>query len=172
MNPVRTSILPMLAAMLVACGGPAPETGTATPAGATDYLTAASLGEQVVLPTADYLKLPRYRNADRDYGRNLAMQCRMCHSFEPGESSPLGPSLHALFGRRAGSVDDYAYSSALAEADFVWTPQALDGWIAAPWRFLPGNRMAYAGVQDQAARDALIAALLQLTEPKAADDGA
>lgn len=172
MNPLRTPMVPLLAAMLVACGDPVQESGTAATAEASKFLTAASLGEQVVLPTADYLKLPRYRNADLEYGRNLALQCRTCHSFEREESSPLGPNLHGLFGRRVGSLDDYSYSPAVAGADFVWTPRALDAWLASPWRFLPGNRMAYAGLPDQAARDALIAALLQLTEPGATAEGA
>lgn len=176
MKPLRTPILPTLAtitAMMIAgCSDPASDTEAAASEKTADVLIAANLGEQVVLPTGDYLKLSRYQNADLEYGRKLAMQCRTCHSFEQRASSPLGPNLRGLFGRRAASLDDFAYSPALAQADFIWTPRALDAWIAAPWRFLPGNRMAYAGLPDQAARDALIAALLHLTEAKVTAEGA
>jgi cytochrome c2 len=50
-----------------------------------------------------------------------------------------------------------------AEAEFLWTPAALDAWLAQPAAFLPGNRMAYAGLNDQSDRDAVIAALVKQT---------
>lgn len=173
MTSLRATLLTCLAMTVGACGQAGPESSAAAAAaGQADELTAATLGKQVVLPVADYLKLPRYRDADAEYGRNLVLQCRACHNLDAEDSSPLGPSLHGLFGRRAGSLADFAYSPALAGADFVWTPRALDAWLAAPWRFLPGNRMAFAGLSDQQARDAVIAALLRLTEPDTAPGGA
>jgi hypothetical protein len=51
----------------------------------------------------------------------------------------------------------------LAEADFIWTPKALDAWLAQPWAFLPGNRMSYPGLSRQSDRDAAIAEILHLT---------
>jgi cytochrome c len=123
-----------------------------------------------VLPTADYLELPRYRDANLEYGNNLVMQCRTCHGFERGAAG-LGPSLFGVFGRKAGSVDGYPYSPALADASFYWTPRALDAWLAQPGRFLPGNSMAYAGLRNREDRDALIASLLRLTEPPLPAEG-
>lgn len=161
LRPLPLSILTL---MMAACHGPSSDVDTAGGTGQAAYLTAATLADQVVLPTADYLRLPRYRNADPEYGRNLAMQCRACHSFEEDAAGPLGPNLYGLFGRPAGSVDGYPYSPALTDASFYWTPPALDAWLAQPSRFLPGNSMAYAGLADQEDRDALIAALLRLTE--------
>jgi len=131
-------------------------------------VTAATLGAQVVLPTADYLLLPEYRNADPEYGARLVMQCRACHSFEPGGPAVSGPNLHGIFGRPAGDADGYPYSPALAEADFIWTPEALDAWLAQPMRFLPGNRMVFPGLNEQGDRHAVIAELLRLTNNTAA----
>jgi cytochrome c len=51
----------------------------------------------------------------------------------------------------------------LANAEFTWTPRALDAWLAQPARFLPGNLMSFPGVRDPAARDDLIAYLLKVT---------
>ena len=172
MSPWRSTLLTLLSVSLPACGGSSGGTATSPGGYAADLPTAATLGEQVVLPSADYLELPRYRDADPDAGRHLTLQCRACHHLDRPESTPLGPSLHGMFGRQAGSLADYRYSPALAEADFVWTPRALDAWLAAPWRFLPGNRMAYAGLPDAAARDALIAALLRMTSPQTEEDDA
>lgn len=128
-----------------------------------DRLTAATLGDQVVLPARDYLQMPRYRDADFEYGQRLAMQCRACHSFDAGGPNLTGPNLHGFFGKRVGSVERYDYSPALEAADFIWTPEALDAWLAQPATFLPGNRMIYLGLNNPAERDAIVSALLQLT---------
>ncbi len=164
MSPLRVLLPTIVAVLAVACSRSGRELDAAAPEEDPGYLTAATLGEQVVLPTADYLKLARYRDADLEYGRNLTFQCRTCHNLDDRASTPLGPSLYGLFGRRAGSLDDFSWSPAMQAADFVWTPRALDAWIAAPWRFVPGNRMSFVGLSDQKARDALIAALLRITE--------
>jgi cytochrome c len=163
MTFLRTLLFSNLVLAIAACNSPAPEPEAAAGRGPEAYLTAATLGQQVVLPTTDYLQLPRYRTADPEYGSSLAMQCRGCHSLEAGAAG-LGPTLYELFGRPAGAIDGYAYSPALADAGFYWTPRALDAWLAQPSRFLPGNSMAYAGLRNPEDRDALIAALLRLTE--------
>ena len=164
MIPFRLLLLSAAACTCVACDGSKP--GSALQEGESEpaYLTAETLGEQVVLPTADYLELPRYRDANLEYGNSLVSQCRTCHGFERGAAG-LGPSLFGVFGRKAGSVDGYPYSPALADASFYWTPRALDAWLARPGRFLPGNSMAYAGLPNREDRDALIGSLLRLTEP-------
>jgi cytochrome c len=51
----------------------------------------------------------------------------------------------------------------LLEADFLWTPRALDAWLAEPARFLPGNRMTIAGVSDPEDRRDIIAYLIEMT---------
>lgn len=164
--------LPVLALLLLlaACGRPGQENASDESAREHAVLTAANLGEQVVLPTRDYLQLPRYANANRELGERLVMQCRACHSFQRGGPTLIGPNLHGFFGRRAGSGGGYAYSPVLREADFIWTPEALDAWLAQPAAFLPGNRMVYAGLSEQADRDAAIAALLRLTTASAETD--
>ena len=155
------SILVLL--ILAACG-------PSKPGGATDEasleparLTAATLAEQVVLPTGDYLRIPKYANADPELGQRLAMQCRACHTFEDGGPHLNGPNLHGFFGRAVGSVPGYQYSPALRDAEFLWTPEALDAWLSQPAAFLPGNRMAYIGLKEQSDRDAVIATLLRQT---------
>ena len=76
----------------------------------------------------------------------------------------LGPNLFEFFGRPAGSTPGFPYSSALRESNFVWTPRALDAWLAAPRAFLPGNTMAYQGLANPSDRTALISSLLIQTE--------
>ena len=144
---------------VTACGNEkTPETGREEP-----ILTAATLGEQTVLTTAEYLAQERYAAADLEHGRVQAQVCRACHTLEATGVHMIGPRLHGMFGSKAGKVAGFPYSQALAGAEFTWTPRALDAWLAQPGRFLPGNLMSFPGVRDQAARDDLIAYLLTVT---------
>jgi cytochrome c2 len=49
--------------------------------------------------------------------------------------------LGGVFGRRAGSALDYAYSTALQQADITWSADNLDRWLAGPREFIQGAKM-------------------------------
>lgn len=145
--------------MLAACGSDGVDD-----AGHPATVTAATLGQQDRLPASDYLALPDYADADRDHGRQLAFTCRACHTLEPGAAHMIGPNLHGMFGRNAGTREGFDYSEAMRESGFVWTPRALDAWLKEPGAFLPGNRMSFIGVSSKSERRDLIAYLLVATE--------
>jgi len=78
---------------------------------------------------------------DADSGKLLFNNaCRTCHSVKEGDNR-LGPSLHNVLGRKAGSLPNYAYSSAMKNADFVWDKGKLDRFIADPEAVVNGNNM-------------------------------
>jgi cytochrome c len=54
-----------------------------------------------------------------------------------------GPSLYAVFGRRAGSLAGFTYSAVLAGADFVWDESRIDRFISDPQAMIPGTAMAF-----------------------------
>ena len=61
----------------------------------------------------------------------------------------LGPNLYKIVGRKAGSLPDYAFSSAMKEAGFVWDEEKLDRFIANPDEVVPGNNMKpYGGLSS------------------------
>jgi cytochrome c len=134
-----------------------------TESGTAPLLTAATLGEQTVLSAEEHLAAAPYATANRSRGERQAQICRACHSLDQGGPNMIGPSLYGFFGTRVGSHDGFEYSAVMRNADFVWTPRALDAWLAHPGRFLPGNRMTFAGVLKQQDRDDLVAYLLQVT---------
>lgn len=142
---------------LAACGGgesesePEPEI----------RLSAATLGEQVVLSVPEYLAMDRYADANQRNGARQAQICKACHSFEQGGANMIGPAMHGFFGRSVGVKAGYEYSPVMRNANFVWTPRALDAWLANPGSFLPGNKMTFPGVARQQDRDDLIAFLLE-----------
>ena len=85
--------------------------------------------------------------------------CAACHTLEPGEHR-TGPSLAGVFGRKAGTAEGFhRYSDALKSADLVWREDTLDGFLADPRAFLPGNRMTFSGIADAQARADVIAYL-------------
>lgn len=86
-------------------------------------------------------------------------RCFACHSLDRNR---VGPRHRDVFGRRAGSVEGYGYSPALAQADFTWTEDALDRWLADPQALVPGQKMNFR-VRDSADRARIIAYLKSLT---------
>lgn len=125
-------------------------------------LTAAAITERQRGDSPASVGDERYAAGDPARGERLFLQCRACHSVEPDGPSIAGPNLYGIAGSPAGEVAGFAYSRALAAADFVWTPRALDAWLHNPAYFLPGNRMFYAGLYRPEDRRDLIAYLLTL----------
>ena len=101
---------------------------------------------------AAVLDSPAYKR-----GRLLYIQCRACHDLKPTPVEKVGPNLAGLFGRKAGSAADFAYSPALSSAKITWDRKTLDTWLEKPGTMVPGNIMAFAGIANPADRAALIA---------------
>jgi cytochrome c len=88
--------------------------------------------------------------------------CRTCHTTKEGDNR-LGPHLYKIVGRKAGSLPNYGYSSAMKSADFVWDEAKLDRFIANPDEIVPGNNMKpYGGLVSAGDRAKIIAFLLSL----------
>jgi cytochrome c len=81
--------------------------------------------------------------------------CRTCHTTKEGDNR-LGPNLHNIIGRKAGSLPTFGYSFAMKGADFVWDKEKLDGFIAKPDEVVPGNNMKPYGGLASADRTKLI----------------
>lgn len=101
-----------------------------------------------------------YNEANYEAGRRVFAQCRSCHVIQAGAPHRVGPNLHGVFGREVGTAPDFTYSQAVQDATFVWDADHLDHWLQNPQTFLPGNRMAFAGVRDETQRRDLIAYLM------------
>lgn len=85
--------------------------------------------------------------------------CRTCHSTREGDNR-FGPSLYNIIGRKAGSLSNYSYSSAMKDADFVWDETKLNQFIAHPDAVVPENTMSpYGGVASADERAKIIAYL-------------
>lgn len=94
-------------------------------------------------------------------GKTVYDRCLACHALAYDRT---GPRHCGLFGRRAGSVKDFAYSEALKRSGIVWNERTLDRFLASPLTAVPGTAMGYSGVTDRKERADLIAWLKRANE--------
>ncbi len=93
---------------------------------------------------------------DAKAGEAVYSRCLACHALAYDRT---GPRHCGLFGRRAGSVEGFAYSDAMKRSQIVWSETTLDRFLANPLQTVPGTAMGYAGVTDSKERTDLIAYL-------------
>lgn len=91
--------------------------------------------------------------------------CRGCHLINDSGHNSVGPNLYGVFGREAGTVEGFNYSPSFGEAEFVWTAESMDEFLAAPQTFMPGNRMPYPGMSNANDRADLISWLMNEAAP-------
>jgi cytochrome c2 len=99
---------------------------------------------------------PAYAQGDAAAGRKLYQnRCLSCHG-DAKTKGYAGPSLVGIIGRKASGPVEGATSRAMKEADFVWSEQTLDEYLAAPSNKVHGTIMP-AGISNPADRANLIA---------------
>lgn len=105
--------------------------------------------------------------ADVAAGRQVYQsQCAICHSDKP-DVNKIGPSLYGVVGRHTGAEPGYSYSVANKNSNLVWTPTELDLYLNHPQKIVPGTKMPYGGLHNEAKRANLIAFLETLKKPGA-----
>lgn len=96
---------------------------------------------------------------DAAAGEKVFNQCKACHTIEAGGPNRVGPNLHGVVGRKAGSHEGFNYSDAMKNSGITWDEASLDKYLTDPRGTIPGNKMAFAGVKNEQARKDLIAFL-------------
>ena len=120
-------------------------------------------GDRIGIPVADTGRPEPWLDSDAP-GPVMFRKCAACHALGTDEPARSGPHLAGLFGRRAGSVDGYRYSSALRRSTLVWSDETLRAlFTEGPDIYLPGTKMPVQKIRDPERLDALIAYLRELT---------
>jgi cytochrome c len=90
-------------------------------------------------------------------GAHVFKPCASCHQIGPNARGGFGPQLNGLFGRRAGTTPDFAYSDAMKASGIVWDERTLAAFLRDPDKTVPGTKMRFWGIHDDRELAALIA---------------
>ena len=100
---------------------------------------------------------------DAAKGEKVYKKCKACHALEAGKKK-VGPSLHGIFGRTAGTLEGFKFSKAMVDSGIVWDEKTISDYMADPKGYIPKNRMAFPGLKKEADRADLIAYLKEATK--------
>lgn len=100
---------------------------------------------------------------DPGHGAQIYQRCQLCHSIE---HDLVGPRHIGLFGRKAGSIAGYPYSTAMKNSGITWSEDTLNQFLSGPQAFVPGTRMTFTGLPNEQDRADVIAYLKEATKPK------
>jgi cytochrome c len=99
-------------------------------------------------------------SADPAKGEAQFKKCASCHSIDKGGAAGIGPNLYGIVGAKHGHMPGFGYSDAMkASGDKVWDWQTLAAWLSNPKKYIPGNKMSFAGIGKPEDRANLIAYL-------------
>lgn len=106
----------------------------------------------------------RLAKADPKKGEANTKACQSCHSFEKGGAAKAGPPLYGIIDRSVASIAGFSYSDSIKAKGGVWTPEALDEFLANPKAYASGTKMTFAGERDPDKRADIINYLETLSD--------
>ncbi|SPO25546.1 probable CYTOCHROME C [Ustilago trichophora] len=106
-----------------------------------------------------------FKDGDAKKGAGLfKTRCAQCHTLGAGEPNKVGPNLHGLFGRKSGTVDGFSYTQANINAGITWNEETLFEYLENPKKYIPGTKMAFAGLKKDKDRNDLVTHLREATK--------
>ena len=101
---------------------------------------------------------------DIAHGEKVYKKCKACHSIKQGGGNKIGPALWNVIFRPIGSITDYKYSKALSSYGKEWTWEEMNGFLIKPSKWIPNNKMGFAGLKSEKDRASVILYLNQNSE--------
>ncbi|MBS56780.1 MAG: cytochrome c family protein [Rickettsiales bacterium] len=95
-------------------------------------------------------------SASSEKGQKLYKKCSACHTYEKDGASKVGPNLWNLLNRPKASINNFAYSKALAEFGGTWGYEELNQFLYKPKDYLEGTKMNFSGLKKSEDRANLI----------------
>ena len=119
----------------------------------------------LALPLASLVAPVAHADGDPEMGKRQFAPCSACHTVEDGGPDKLGPNLHGVIGRKAGTKPGFAgYSDGLKASGITWDADKIDTWITNPRKVVPDTKMAFLGIANPTVRANIIAFLQQATK--------
>lgn len=106
---------------------------------------------------------------DISKGKKIFARCKACHTLEEGGPDRIGPNLHGVIGRTAGTKEGFKYSDSMkqhGEDGLVWNHDTLMTYFEKPSDMVPGTIMAFPGLKKEEDRANLVAYLESETTPE------
>ncbi|MBL6775501.1 MAG: c-type cytochrome [Candidatus Puniceispirillum sp.] len=95
----------------------------------------------------------------------FARKCSVCHTLTADGKRRAGPTLFGVFGRRAGGLEGYPYSSALQNSDIIWTAATINRLFEeGPDKVTPGTKMPIQRMKNAQDREDLVSFLQSATQ--------
>jgi len=100
-------------------------------------------------------------SCDLELGMQVFRKCEACHTLAADGQELQGPSLRGVMGRQSGTLASFKFSPAMRNSGIVWDGESLDRYLLDPMRAIPGSRMPFLGLRDDAEREAVVCYLAE-----------
>ena len=94
-------------------------------------------------------------------GEKVFKKCKSCHSIKQGGGNKIGPALWNVMFRKVGSIAYYKYSKALTSYGKECSWEEMNGFLIKPSKWIPNNKMGFAGIKSEKDRASVILYLNQ-----------
>ena len=104
---------------------------------------------------------------DAEKGERVFKKCTACHQVGAGAKNRVGPHLNGVFGRPAGSLDDFNYSKSMLRAGadgLVWTEEVLLAFLENPKTMVSKTKMNFKGLKKPIERADVLAYLRDFSD--------
>ena len=98
---------------------------------------------------------------DIAHGEKIFKKCKACHSIKQGGGNKIGPKLWNVMFRPVGAITEYKYSKALSSYGKKWSWEEMNGFLIKPSKWIPNNKMGFAGLKSEKDRSSIILYLNQ-----------
>ena len=83
-------------------------------------------------------------------GEQSFNKCKPCHDIGEEAKIKLGPPLNGIDGRKSAAYPDFNYSEPFKGLGVTWGAAKFKQWVSGPGAMVPGTRMAFSGIKDDA----------------------
>jgi cytochrome c len=124
----------------------------------------ASHGKEPAAPFEAKEVVALLPKANADSGQDSFKKCLSCHTPQKDGRNGTGPNLWGIVGRKPGSHAGFPYSEAMKNKGGQWDWDALAAYLHDPKGAVPGNKMAFPGIKDNAELADVLAYLRKLSD--------